>query len=75
MQKNKKCYKYLKVLKSTQKYLKVPQSTAAIPSKNCPLCRFLGGKGTMAQFNKEWQDLGLNKEQAAHVRKAIIKRS
>lgn len=36
---------------------------------------FLGGKGTMAQFNKEWQDLGLSKEQAAHVRKAIIKKS
>jgi len=36
---------------------------------------FLGGKGTMAQFNKEWQDLGLNKEQAAHVRRAIVKRS
>ena len=39
------------------------------------LCRYLGGKGKMAQFNKEWQDLGLNKEQAAHVRRAIIKRS
>ena len=37
--------------------------------------RFLGGKGTMAQFNKEWQDLGLNKDQAAHIRKAIIKRN
>jgi len=36
---------------------------------------FLGGKGTMAQFNKEWQDLGLNKDQAAHIRKAIIKRN
>ena len=37
--------------------------------------RFLGGKGTMAQFNKEWQDLGLNKDQASHIRKAIIKRN
>ena len=39
------------------------------------LFRFLGGKGTMAQFNKEWQDLGLNKDQASHIRKAIIKRN
>jgi len=36
---------------------------------------YLGGKGPMAQFNKEWQHLGLNKEQAAHVRRTIIKRS
>jgi len=36
---------------------------------------FLGGKGTMGQFNKEWQGLGLSKDQAAHVRRAIIKRS
>ena len=37
--------------------------------------RFVAGRGNMATFNREWEGLGLSKEQAGHVRKIIIRRS
>lgn len=36
---------------------------------------FVAGRGNMASFNREWEGLGLSREQAGHVRKIIIRRS
>ena len=35
---------------------------------------YLAGFGKMSAFNKEWQELGLNKKMAEYVRTVIIKR-
>jgi len=35
---------------------------------------YIGGNGSMAKFNKEWENLGLSKKIVEYVRKVIIKR-
>jgi len=35
---------------------------------------YIGGHGSMAKFNQEWESLGLSKKITEYVRKVIIKR-